>query len=114
MGAALGQVSGTVDHIVTIDREHPEESRAEKLKESKQLAIEAAVTAGADRSTVTIVEVTEVPVPYVGSTGVASRMKVKAVGDLRGDSYGEKVANKDIGTGRSVGEVITLQISSLF
>jgi DUF917 family protein/N-methylhydantoinase A/oxoprolinase/acetone carboxylase beta subunit len=104
VGAALGQVSGTVDHIVTIDREHPEESRAEKLKESKQLAIEAAVTAGADRSTVTIVEVTEVPVPYVGSTGVASRMKVKAVGDLRGDSYGEKVANKDIGTGRSVGE----------
>ena len=91
VGAALGQISGTVDHIVTIDKDNPERSRAENLERTKQMAIDAAVEAGAVRSTVSIMDVTEVPLQYLGSTGVATRMKVKAVGDLEDeDSVEEK------------------------
>ena len=54
------------------------------------MAIDAAVEAGAVRSTVSIMDVTEVPLQYLGSTGVATRMKVKAVGDLENEATAEE------------------------
>ena len=83
VGAALGQVSSTVDHIVTLDANDGGASRDKARTKAEELATKGVIEAGGDADTVNIVEVTEIPVPYVGATGIASRLKVKAVGDLK-------------------------------
>ena len=83
MGAALGQVSGSVDRIVTLDRNDRDASWEKAQQECREAAILSAVKAGAERSSVEVVDVSEVPVPYVGSSGLAVRMRVRAVGDLQ-------------------------------
>jgi hypothetical protein len=50
------------------------------LDEAKQEAVDKAVSAGASRSSVQIVDVDEVPLAYL--PGNATRIRVKAVGDL--------------------------------
>ena len=55
--------------------------RAETLEVAKGLAKEEAVKAGADPDTIEIVEVEDVPLAYL--PGNATRVRVKAVGDLR-------------------------------
>ena len=55
-------------------------SREEALEEAKREASEKAVVAGADPGTVQIVDVEEVPLTYLPSS--ATRVRVKAVGDL--------------------------------
>ena len=55
-------------------------SRDEALDEAKQEATNKAVEAGAEASTVEIVDVEEVPLAYL--PGNATRIMVKAVGDL--------------------------------
>jgi N-methylhydantoinase A/oxoprolinase/acetone carboxylase beta subunit len=82
IGAAIAQVGGEVERVVALEKR----SRDEAIDEAKSEAIEKAVAAGAVRSTVRIVDVEEVALAYL--PGNATRIKVKAVGDLelfRGD-----------------------------
>ena len=76
IGAAIGQVGGEVDRIFSLD----ELSRDEALAEAKREATERATAAGAGEDTVRIVDVDEVPLAYL--PGSATRVRVKAVGDL--------------------------------
>lgn len=76
IGAAIGQVGGEVDRIFSLD----EMSREDALAEAKREATERATAAGAGADTVRIVDVDEVPLAYL--PGSATRVRVKAVGDL--------------------------------
>jgi len=76
IGAAIAQVGGEVDRVVSLD----ELSRAEALDAAKEEAREKARDAGAGRDSVRIVDVDEVPLAYL--PGNATRIRVKAVGDL--------------------------------
>jgi N-methylhydantoinase A/oxoprolinase/acetone carboxylase beta subunit len=76
IGAAIAQVGGEVDRVFSLDQM----SREAALDEAKGEATEKAVAAGADSSTVRIVDVEDVPLPYI--PGNATRIKVKAVGEL--------------------------------
>src|SRR5699024_6145747 len=76
VGAAIAQVSGEVDRVYSLDAV----SRDEAIGSAKQEATDRAVEAGAERSTVTIVDVEDVPLAYL--PGNATRIRVKAVGDL--------------------------------
>lgn len=77
VGAAIAQVSGEVDRIYALG----EVSRVAALEEAKAQAIDVAVAAGALRESVEIVDVEDVPLAYL--PGTATRIHVKAVGDLR-------------------------------
>jgi len=76
IGAAIAQVGGEVDRVVSLDGL----SREAALEEAKQEAIGKAVSAGADADSVRVVDVEEVPLAYLPSNAV--RFRVKAVGDL--------------------------------
>jgi N-methylhydantoinase A/oxoprolinase/acetone carboxylase beta subunit len=76
VGAAIAQVSGEVDRVYAL----AEISRAEALADAKAQATEAAVAAGARRDSIEIVDVEDVPLAYL--PGNATRVRVKAVGDL--------------------------------
>lgn len=76
IGAAIAQVGGECDRIFSL----ADMQRDAALSEAKQVATERAVRAGADVNTVEIVDVEEVPLAYL--PGNATRIMVKAVGDL--------------------------------
>ncbi len=76
VGAAIAQVSGEVDRVYSL----AEIGRDEALADAKSRAIEAAVAAGALRETIEIVDVEDVPLAYL--PGNATRVRVKAVGEL--------------------------------
>ncbi|WP_061944542.1 hydantoinase/oxoprolinase N-terminal domain-containing protein [Brevibacterium ravenspurgense] len=76
VGAAISQVSGEVDRIFPIG---PGE-RKRVIDQAMEEAASKATAAGALEETVQIVEVDEVPIPYL--PGNASRVRVKAVGEL--------------------------------
>jgi N-methylhydantoinase A/oxoprolinase/acetone carboxylase beta subunit len=76
VGAAIAQISGEVDRVFSLDKL----PRAEALDQAKAEAREKAVAAGADPDTVQIVDVEDVPLAYLPSN--ATRVRVKAVGDL--------------------------------
>jgi N-methylhydantoinase A/oxoprolinase/acetone carboxylase beta subunit len=76
IGAAIAQVGGEVERVFSLDGM----SRDEALDQAKAEATEKAVAAGAVASTVRIVDVEEVGLAYL--PGNATRVKVKAVGDL--------------------------------
>jgi N-methylhydantoinase A/oxoprolinase/acetone carboxylase beta subunit len=78
IGAAIAQIGGETDRIFSL----AEMSRDHALAQAKQEATDRAVIAGADAYTVEIVEVEEVPLAYL--PGNATRIMVKAVGDLAG------------------------------
>lgn len=77
IGAAIAQVGGECDRIFSL----AEMSREEALAQAKQLATDHAIAAGALAETVEIVDVEEVPLAYL--PGNATRIMVKAVGDLQ-------------------------------
>lgn len=77
VGAAIAQVSGTVDRIYALENR----SRESVLAEAREAAYAEAVRAGADPETVEVIEVEEVPLAYL--PGNAVRVKVKAAGQLR-------------------------------
>lgn len=77
VGAAIAQVGGEIDRVYTIDPGR----RDAVVDEARQEAMTRAVAAGADPSTVRVVDVDEVPLPYL--PGNATRIRCKAVGDLR-------------------------------
>lgn len=78
VGAAIAQVSGEVDRVYAL----AEIGRDAALADAKQQAVDAAVAAGADRSSIEIVDVEDVPLAYL--PGNATRVRVKAVGNLHG------------------------------
>ena len=76
VGAAIAQVSGEVDRVYAL----ADIGRDAALADAKSKAIEAAVAAGALRSSIEIVDVEDVPLAYL--PGNATRVRVKAVGEL--------------------------------
>ncbi len=78
IGAAIAQVGGETDRIFSL----AEMNRDEALALAKKEATDRAVLAGAKADTVEIVDVEEVPLAYL--PGNATRIMVKAVGDLAG------------------------------
>lgn len=76
IGAAIAKVGGEIDRVVQI----AEGRRDQVLDEARAEAVARAEAAGARRGSVEIVEVTEVPLAYL--PGGATRVRVKAVGDL--------------------------------
>jgi N-methylhydantoinase A/oxoprolinase/acetone carboxylase beta subunit len=76
VGAAIAQVSGEVDRVYAL----ADMSRDTALNDAKAQAVAAAVAAGAREDTVEIVDVEDVPLAYL--PGNATRVRVKAVGEL--------------------------------
>jgi N-methylhydantoinase A/oxoprolinase/acetone carboxylase beta subunit len=76
IGAAIAQVGGEVDRVFSVDPGR----RGAVLDEARQEAVDRAVAAGAHPASVSIVDVEEVPLAYL--PGNATRIRIKAVGDL--------------------------------
>jgi N-methylhydantoinase A/oxoprolinase/acetone carboxylase beta subunit len=76
VGAAIAQISGEVDRVYSLEAL----SRDQALDDAKQEATSKAIAAGADPKTIQIVDVEDVPLAYL--PGNATRVRVKAVGDL--------------------------------
>ena len=76
IGAAIAQVGGEVDRIFPVQPGR----RDAVLDEAKQEAVQRATAAGADPASITVVDVDEVPIAYL--PGGATRIRVRAVGDL--------------------------------
>ena len=76
IGASIAQVGGEIDKVYAIEPGRREESLAAVRSE----AIDKAIAAGASPRSVQIIDFDEVPIPYL--PGNATRIRVKAVGDL--------------------------------
>ncbi len=76
VGAAIAQISGEVDRVFSLESL----SREQALNQAKEEATAKAIEAGADPGTIAIVDVEDVPLAYL--PGNATRIRVKAVGDL--------------------------------
>lgn len=76
VGAAIAQISGEVDRVFSL----AEMPRDEAVEKAKAEAIERAIAAGADQDSTRVVDVEDVPLAYL--PGNATRIRVKAVGDL--------------------------------
>ena len=76
VGAAIAQISGEVDRVFSL----ASLTRDQALDSAKAEATAKAIQAGAETKTVEIVDVEDVPLTYL--PGNATRIRVKAVGDL--------------------------------
>src|SRR5438445_4833861 len=76
VGAAIGQVGGEVDRVFSLVGLN----RDQALEEAKNEANSKAVAAGADPTTIRVVDVEDIPLSYL--PGNAVRVRVKAIGDL--------------------------------
>lgn len=90
VGAAISRVCGSVDEIYTTDDMPVNEA----IEHAKAQAIKNAIASGAEASTVAVVEIDTLPIPYVSGH---IRVMVKAVGDLSLDhiSDSKKLADAD-------------------
>jgi N-methylhydantoinase A/oxoprolinase/acetone carboxylase beta subunit len=80
VGAAIAQISGETDRVFALGgADHL--TREGALEIAKAEATERAIAAGADPATVEIVDLEDVPLAYL--PGNATRIRAKAVGDLR-------------------------------
>ena len=77
IGAAIAQVSGTIDHIFSLEKR----TREETLQEARETAFHEAVRAGADPDSLEVIEIEEVPLAYLPSNAI--RIKLKAAGRLK-------------------------------
>lgn len=77
VGAAIAQISGEVDRVFALDGQ----TREQAVTQARQESADRAITAGADPDSVEIVDVEDIPLSYL--PGNATRIRVKAVGDLR-------------------------------
>jgi N-methylhydantoinase A/oxoprolinase/acetone carboxylase beta subunit len=75
IGAAIAQISGRWDEVVSVAA-----NRAEAIAAIRERATTRAIQAGADPELVEIVEITEVPLAYL--TEAVSQISVKAVGPV--------------------------------
>ena len=82
VGAAIGQVSGEVDRTYNCD----ENGRGAAIEDARSRAIQAAINAGADPPTVTVIEMEDIPLQYL--PGGARRIICRAIGDLAGLGVG--------------------------
>jgi N-methylhydantoinase A/oxoprolinase/acetone carboxylase beta subunit len=76
VGAAIGQISGEVDRIFSLDGK----SREEALSEAKNEATKKAVAAGAKPDSIELLDQEDVPLAYL--PGNATRIRLKVVGDM--------------------------------
>ncbi|MSP02513.1 MAG: hydantoinase/oxoprolinase family protein [Acetobacteraceae bacterium] len=76
VGAAIAQVSGEADQVFQGI------TRAEAMSEAERIARDRAVAAGAAPSTVTLVDLEDLPVAYL--PGGALRVRARVVGDIMG------------------------------
>lgn len=76
IGSGISQISGEIEKIYSLSKEN----RQEVLEGAKELAIQETIAAGADAEKVEIVDMENVPLAYL--PGNATRVKVKAAGDL--------------------------------
>jgi N-methylhydantoinase A/oxoprolinase/acetone carboxylase beta subunit len=76
IGSAISKISGTFEKLI----DYETLPREEAIDAAKKEAIEMAVDAGAERSTVEIIDVEDVPLAYY--PGNTNRVKIKAAGDL--------------------------------
>ncbi|HCX04230.1 MAG TPA: hydantoinase subunit beta [Clostridiales bacterium] len=77
IGAGIAQVSGTYEKLFTLSDKI---TRDDALKTAKKEAVQIALDAGAKEDSIDIVEVEDVPLAY--HPGNATRIKVKAAGNL--------------------------------
>jgi N-methylhydantoinase A/oxoprolinase/acetone carboxylase beta subunit len=77
VGAAIAQISGEVDRVYSLSGM----TRDQALAHAKNEASDKAAEAGADPDSIQIVDVEDVPLAYL--PGNATRVRVKAIGDLR-------------------------------
>jgi N-methylhydantoinase A/oxoprolinase/acetone carboxylase beta subunit len=77
IGAAIAQVSGQCEKVYSLVKI----SRDDAISEAREKAIKEAIDAGADEKSVEIVEVEDIPLAYL--PGNATRIKVKAAGNLK-------------------------------
>ena len=82
IGASIAMVGGECDRVFTLDGI----SRDQAVAAAKAEATAQAAEAGADAASIRIVEMDEIPLSYM--PGNATRLRVKAVGDLAGDLDG--------------------------
>ncbi len=76
VGAAIGQVGGEVDRVFSLVGV----SRDQTLEAAKTEASGKAIAAGANPTTIRVVDVEDIPLSYL--PGNAVRVRVKAIGDL--------------------------------
>ena len=76
IGAAIAQVGGQVERVYALEQT----SREQAIADCSAAAVARAVAAGADPSSVEVVEIDEVPLTYVPSN--ATLVRVKAIGNL--------------------------------
>ncbi|GGV56589.1 hydantoinase [Streptomyces longisporoflavus] len=76
VGAAIAQIGGEVDRVFRV----PDGRRDSVLAEARDEALGRALDAGARPGSVRVVDIEEVPLAYL--PGGATRIRVKAVGDL--------------------------------
>jgi N-methylhydantoinase A/oxoprolinase/acetone carboxylase beta subunit len=76
IGSAIAQVSGQIEKVFSLS----ETPREEALTIAKDLAVQEAISAGADPASIQIIDVEDVPMAYLGD---AIRIRIKAVGDLK-------------------------------
>jgi N-methylhydantoinase A/oxoprolinase/acetone carboxylase beta subunit len=76
VGAAIAQVSGECEHVLSITEINRENVLGDARNEARQNAIDA----GAVPESVEIIEIEQIPISYL--PGNPTRLRVKAVGDL--------------------------------
>ncbi|MFJ5622842.1 ROK family protein [Peribacillus loiseleuriae] len=76
IGSAISQVSGQIEKVYALE----EIGREKALELAKEIAMAEAIHAGADPETLVIVDIEDVPLAYM--PGNATRIRVKAAGDL--------------------------------
>ena len=77
IGAAIAQVTGSIDRIWHLEGR----SRESVLAEAREMACEKARRAGADPETLEIIEREEIPLAYL--PGNAIRLRIKVAGRLK-------------------------------
>jgi N-methylhydantoinase A/oxoprolinase/acetone carboxylase beta subunit len=78
VGAAIGQISGEVDRIFSLDGK----TREEALAEARTEATNKAIAAGAKPESIELLDQEDVPLAYL--PGNATRIRLKVVGDMNG------------------------------
>ncbi|MGJ8586077.1 MAG: hydantoinase/oxoprolinase N-terminal domain-containing protein [Marinosulfonomonas sp.] len=76
VGAAIGQISGEVDRIFSLESK----SREDALAEARKEATDKAIAAGAKPDSIELLDQEDVPLAYL--PGSATRIRLKVVGDM--------------------------------
>ncbi|GFD71233.1 ROK family protein [Alteromonas marina] len=91
IGAAIAQIGGEAESMLS----YRAMSRDDAIKGVTQLAIDKAVTAGADKTTVRTIDIEEIEVPYM--EGDMRRVRVKVVGDIATVKPSAKTSERQTG-----------------